>query len=80
MLAPHPRPPLDPPAAAELLPLVDLVSLKWLLAAEGVHLHVERAQHDLAYATATLERARASSSAALRCQAEHLARRIAAAG
>jgi hypothetical protein len=86
MLAPQPRPCLHPdrpeadahPARpAELLPLVDLVGLKWLLAAEGVHLHVERAQSDLAYAHATLQQARASASATLRSRAEALALRLA---
>jgi hypothetical protein len=46
--------------------LVELVDLKWLLAGEGVHLHVERLQRDLVYARRVLETAAASSNEALR--------------
>ena len=51
------------------LSLVDVIDLKWLLAREGVHLHVERLQADAVYARLLLECAAASSNAALRAAA-----------
>jgi hypothetical protein len=54
------------------LPLVDIIDLKWLLAHEGVHLHVERLQNDPAYAQQLLARAAASSNQALRAAALRL--------
>lgn len=52
--------------------LVQIVELKWLLAGHGVHLHVERLQTDAGYARATLDRAAATPSAALRAAAARL--------
>ncbi|MBL8342953.1 MAG: hypothetical protein JNL30_15910 [Rubrivivax sp.] len=47
------------------LALIDIVDLKWLLAGEGVHLHVERLQRDEAYARGILDAAAQSGNAAL---------------
>lgn len=47
------------------LGLVDIVDLKWLLAGEGVHLHVERLQRDAAYARGILDAAARSGNVAL---------------
>jgi hypothetical protein len=47
------------------LALVDIIDLKWLLAGEGVHLHVERLQRDEAYARDILDAAARSGNAAL---------------
>lgn len=66
----------DPLAPAPLLPLVEVVELKWLLAGQGVHLHVERLQGDLAYAHATLDRAEACAEPAARSAAARLRRQL----
>jgi len=49
----------------EALGLVEIVDLKWLLAGEGVHLHVERLQRDADYARAILDAAARSRNPAL---------------
>ena len=46
--------------------LLDIVDLKWLLAGEGLHLHVERLQCDTEYARRVFEAAAGSPNAALR--------------
>jgi hypothetical protein len=51
------------------LGLVDIIELKWLLAREGVHVHVEKLQTDAAYARQLLERAAASPNPAVRAAA-----------
>lgn len=56
--------------------LVEIIELKWLLAGQGVHLHVERLQSDPDYARQTLDHAAASPSAALRETAARLRRRL----
>ncbi len=56
--------------------LVEIIELKWLLAGQGVHLHVERLQSDPEYARQTLDRADASPSAALRDTAARLRQRL----
>lgn len=56
--------------------LVEIIELKWLLAGQGVHLHVERLQSDPEYARQTLDRAAASPSAALRETAARLRQRL----
>jgi hypothetical protein len=56
--------------------LVEIIELKWLLAGQGVHLHVERLQSDPGYARQTLDRAAASPSAALRETAARLRQRL----
>jgi hypothetical protein len=52
--------------------LLDIIDLKWLLAGEGVRLHVERLQHDPAYAESVLTQADRSPNHTLR----HAARRV----
>jgi hypothetical protein len=49
--------------------LVEIVELKWLLAGEGLHLHVERLQSDPEYARRILDAAEASRNHALRAAA-----------
>ena len=44
--------------------LVEIIELKWLLAGEGFHVHVERLQTDRDYARQALHRAQASPNAA----------------
>ncbi|MCW5612408.1 MAG: hypothetical protein KIS83_17290 [Rubrivivax sp.] len=56
--------------------LVEIIELKWLLAGQGVHVHVERLQQDAGYARETLDRAAASPSAALRETAARLRHRL----
>lgn len=53
----------------EALALVEIIDLKWLLAGEGLHLHVERLQKDPAYARGILDAAALSGNAALRAVA-----------
>lgn len=48
------------------LRLVDIVELKWLLAAEGLHVHVERLQSDPGYARECLLAAEQSPNPAVR--------------
>ena len=54
--------------------LVEIVELKWLLAGEGVRLHVERLQSDAEYARLILDRASASKSSILRSAAARVRR------
>ncbi|MCW5633896.1 MAG: hypothetical protein KIT17_11225 [Rubrivivax sp.] len=56
----------------EALALVEIIDLKWLLAGEGVHLHVERLQTDPAYARGLLDAAARSSNPALPAVAERV--------
>lgn len=56
--------------------LIEIVDLKWLLAGEGFHLHVERLQNDTGYAQQVLKRASESKNAALRAVAERLRQRL----
>lgn len=58
-------------------PLVEIVELKWLLAGEGVRIHVEHMIDDGAYAARVLSRALESSKPALRVAAERLRARLA---
>jgi hypothetical protein len=58
------------------LSLVDIIDLKWLLAREGVHVHVEKLQTDAAYARQLLECAAASPNIALRAAAQKIARQL----
>ncbi len=62
------------------LPLVEIIELKWLLAGEGIHLHVERLQRDAAYALRALDQAAASASPTLRATALRLRNRLLPAG
>jgi hypothetical protein len=68
--------PPDPDATAGLLPLVKIIELKWLLAGEGVFIHVERLQRDPDYARQTLDQAATSASPALRAAAVQLRSRL----
>lgn len=61
------------------LSLIDVIHLKWMLAGEGVYLHVERLMADPAYAEQALQRGAASTSPALRAMATRLRLRLAAA-
>jgi hypothetical protein len=60
------------PAESDTVALVEIIELKWLMAGEGLRVHVERLQADPAYAQQTLAMAEASSHSALR----HLAGRL----
>ena len=64
----------DAPELAGVLAgaLVEIIELKWLLAGEGFHVHVERLQTDREYAREALHRAQASTNAALRAKATRL--------
>jgi hypothetical protein len=66
-------PGLAPDAA---LTLVEIIELKWLLAGEGVRLHVERLQNDPAYAERALQQALDSSHPLLRATATRLKARL----
>ena len=68
-----------PDGERRTLRLVDIIDLKWLLAREGVHLHVERLQSDAAYAAAVLGPALQSANAALRSAAERVQRHLSSA-
>ena len=54
------------------LRLVDIIDFKWLLAHEGIHLHVEKLQRDPDYARELLDSAIRSPNEALRAAAERL--------
>lgn len=54
------------------LRLVDIVELKWMLAGEGLHVHVEKLQSDPDYAQKCLLAAERSSNATLRQVASRL--------
>ena len=54
------------------LALVDIIDLKWLMAREGHHVHVERLQRDPAYASTCLALAATSPNDATRAAARRL--------
>jgi hypothetical protein len=54
------------PAEPDPVALVEIIELKWLMAGEGLRVHVERLQAEPAYAQQTLALAEASSHGALR--------------
>ncbi|HYN59106.1 MAG TPA: hypothetical protein VET87_06065 [Rubrivivax sp.] len=62
-----------------VLRLVDIVRLKWMLAAEGLHVHVERLQNDPGYAHECLCAAERSGNPTLRHVAAGLRTRLRAA-
>jgi len=62
-----------------VLRLVDIVRLKWMLAAEGLHVHVERLQNDPGYAHECLCAAERSGNPTLRQVAAGLRSRLSAA-
>ena len=65
-----------PHAESRKLELVDIIDLKWLLAREGHHVHVERLQTDASYAGECLAIAARSPSEAVRRAAERLRQRL----
>ncbi len=58
------------------LRLVEIVELKWMLAGEGLHVHVERLQSDPAYARECLLAAERSANATVRQVAARLRARL----
>jgi hypothetical protein len=58
------------------LALADIIDFKWLLAADGVHVHVERLQNDSDYARQCLAKAEASPREVVRATAVRLRRRL----
>jgi hypothetical protein len=60
--------------------LTDLVDFKWLMAAEGHPVHLERLQSDAAYARECIRRANGSRGETLRWSAARLDRALSAAG
>jgi hypothetical protein len=52
--------------------LVDIVELKWMLAGEGLHVHVEKLQSDPVYARECLRAAERSGNASVRQVASKL--------
>lgn len=60
----------------QALVLAEIIEFKWLLAGEGLHVHVERLQDDAEYARACLARASASRQQTLRAAAERLRQRL----
>jgi hypothetical protein len=56
--------------------LVEIIELKWLLAAHGLHIHVEQLQHDPEYARRTLDRAATTASPVLREVAARLRQQL----
>ena len=60
----------------DALELVDIVHLKWMLAGEGLHVHVERLQKDPAYASDCLNAADRSTNATVRKAASSLRARL----
>jgi hypothetical protein len=64
------------PAEQQAIELVDIIDFKWLMARDGHHVHVERLQHDPAYAAEVLARAAESPIAVVRQAAARLGRRL----
>lgn len=60
--------------------LTDLVDFKWLMAAEGHPVHLERLQADGAYARECIRRAAGGRGETLRWSAARLDRALSAAG
>ena len=52
--------------------LVDIIDLKWLMARDGHHVHVERLQRDPAYARECLTKAASSTQDAVQTAARRL--------
>jgi hypothetical protein len=52
--------------------LVDIVELKWMLAGEGLHVHVEKLQSDPVYARECLRAAERSGNSSVRQVASKL--------
>jgi hypothetical protein len=58
------------------LTLVDIVELKWMLAGEGLHVHVEKVQSDPGYARECLHAAECSGNPTVRQVASKLRARL----
>lgn len=56
--------------------LVEIIELKWLLAGEGVHVHVEKLQQDGVYARKLLHDALGSANYSVRDAASKLLQRL----
>ena len=56
----------DARRAPDPVALVEIIELKWLMAGEGLRVHVERLQSEPAYANQTLALAEASPNPSLR--------------
>jgi hypothetical protein len=71
---PDEMPPMNATTHSErqTLELVDIIDLKWLMAKDGLHVHVERLQNDPAYALDCLNKAAASPRAAVQAVARRL--------
>jgi hypothetical protein len=60
----------------QVLNLVEIIELKWLLAGEGIRLHVERLQNDRDYAERALQQAMACNHPVVVATAVRLKRRL----
>lgn len=58
------------------LPLVQIIELKWLLAGEGIHIHVGRLQQDPVYVRLALDQAASSANPSVRAMAARLLTRL----
>jgi hypothetical protein len=67
---------LSTPVEMSALQLVDIVDLKWMLAGEGLHVHVERLQSDPGYAQQCLLAAERSCNPTLRQVATRMRARL----
>ena len=76
----HPEnpPPMNATAHSEhqALELVDIIDFKWLMAKDGLHVHVERLQTDPAYALECLAKAATSPREAVQAAARRLRQRL----
>ena len=60
------------PIAFSTIDLIDIINLKWLLAGQGLRIHVERLQSDPLYAAECLSQAAHSPNEATRRLAKRL--------
>ena len=67
---------LSSPLEMSALQLVDIVDLKWMLAGEGLHVHVEKLQSDPGYAQQCLLAAERSGNPTLRQVAARMRARL----
>jgi hypothetical protein len=67
---------LSSPLEMSALQLVDIVDLKWMLAGEGLHVHVEKLQADPGYARECLLAAERSGNPTLRQVAASMRARL----
>lgn len=64
------------PVEPKSLQLVDIIDFKWLMAHDGVHVHVEKLQTDRVYALEVLAKAACSPHEALRLAAKRLSAQL----